>query len=374
MKNEMIGMVLAGGKGTRLGKLTQANAKPAVPFGGKYRIIDFALSNCSNSGVTTVGVMTQYEPMVLNTHIGTGAPWDLDVDNGGAFILQPYSSNEGEKWFNGTANAIYQNIDFIDTINPKYVLVLSGDHIYKMNCDKMLTFHKETHADCTVAVKPVDMAEASRFGIMNTDEEQKITAFEEKPAHPQSNLASMGIYIFTWDKLRAYLTNDPEGMEDFGKDVIPAYLERGERLYAYAFQGYWKDVGTIQSLWEANMEFLDPNHPLAIRDASWPVVTKNTATPPQFIAPEGFVQDTLVSDGAIIRGTVTHSVLSEGVLIGKNTRVTSSVLMSNAKLGHNVRVEYAIIGENAELSDDAEVIGTPDNIKVVGYDEVIGGE
>ncbi|MDO4670148.1 MAG: glucose-1-phosphate adenylyltransferase [Aerococcus sp.] len=374
MKNEMIGMVLAGGKGTRLGKLTQANAKPAVPFGGKYRIIDFALSNCSNSGVTTVGVMTQYEPMILNTHIGTGAPWDLDVDNGGAFILQPYSSNEGEKWFNGTANAIYQNIDFIDSVNPKYVLILSGDHIYKMNYDKMLTFHKENNADCTVAVKPVDMAEASRFGIMNTNDQQQITEFEEKPAEPKSNLASMGIYIFTWDKLRDYLTKDPDGMVDFGKDVIPAYLNNKERLYAYAFEGYWKDVGTIQSLWEANMEFLDHDHPLAIRDASWPVVTKNTATPPQFIAPEGFVQDTLVSDGAIIRGIVTHSVLSEDVLIGKNTRVTSSVLMSGAKLGHNVRVEYAIIGENAELGDNAEIIGTPDDIKVVGYDEVIGGE
>ncbi|MDO4680353.1 MAG: glucose-1-phosphate adenylyltransferase [Aerococcus sp.] len=374
MKNEMIGMVLAGGKGTRLGKLTQANAKPAVPFGGKYRIIDFALSNCSNSGVTTVGVMTQYEPMILNTHIGTGAPWDLDVGNGGAYILQPYSSNEGEKWFNGTANAIYQNINFIDSVNPEYVLILSGDHIYKMNYDKMLDFHKENDADCTVAVKPVDMEEASRFGIMNTDDDNKIVEFEEKPEYPKSNLASMGIYIFTWKKLRAYLTSDPDGMEDFGKNVIPAYLENKERLYAYAFEGYWKDVGTIQSLWEANMEFLDQDHPLNIRDASWPVVTRNTATPPQFIAPEGYVQDTLVSDGAIIRGIVTHSVLSESVLIGKNTRVTSSVLMSGAKLGHNVRVEYAIIGENAEMSDNSEVIGTPDDIKVVGYDEVIGGE
>ncbi len=274
MKSEMLAMILAGGKGTRLGKLTQDIAKPAVPFGGKYRIIDFPLSNCANSGITTVGVMTQYEPLVLNDHIGNGAPWGLDVSDGGAAVLQPYSSSEGEKWFKGTANAIYQNVAFVDSHQPKYVLILSGDHIYKMNYEAMLQEHIKNEADCTVGVIPVPMEEASRFGIMNTDEAGRIVEFEEKPAEPKNNLASMGIYIFNWELLRQYLVNDPEEMEDFGHDVIPAYLENQERLYAYSFHGYWKDVGTIDSLWEANMEFLEPNHPLNIRKIPGPSFRK----------------------------------------------------------------------------------------------------
>lgn len=373
MKNEMLGMILAGGKGTRLGKLTKEIAKPAVPFGGKYRIIDFPVSNCANSGIRTVGVMTQYEPMVLNDHIGNGSPWDLHSNHGGAVVLQPYSSNEGEKWFKGTANAIYQNISFIDKIDPEYVLILSGDHIYKMNYQPMLAMHKEKSADCTVGVIPVPIEEASRFGIMNTDEESRIVEFEEKPADPKSNLASMGIYIFTWKKLREYLTSNPEAMEDFGHDVIPAYLSNKEALYAYAFDGYWKDVGTIDSLWEANMEFLDPNHPLNIRENSWPISSKNVVTTPQFLAEESQVEDSMVCDGCIIRGRVTNSVLSQDVLIGKGSIIEKSVIMSGSKVGTNVTIKYAIIGENAQIEDGAEVIGSLGNIKVVGYEEEVGG-
>lgn len=373
MKNEMIGMILAGGKGTRLGKLTKEIAKPAVPFGGKYRIIDFPLSNCANSGIRTVGVMTQYEPMILNDHIGNGSPWDLDTNHGGAVVLQPYSSNEGEKWFNGTANAIYQNITFIDSVNPVYVLILSGDHIYKMDYEPMLEMHKDNNADCTVAVIPVPMEEASRFGIMNTDDENRIIEFDEKPAEPKSNLASMGIYIFTWKKLREYLVSDPEGMEDFGHDVIPAYLENSEAIYAYAFNGYWKDVGTIESLWEANMEFLNPNHPLNIRDTSWPISSKNVVTTPQFLTSESHVEDAMVCDGCFIRGTVIKSIISQDVYVGKGSVIEQSVIMSGAKIGTNAVVKYAIIGENAYIMDNAQVIGSPGNIQVVGYEEKVGG-
>lgn len=373
MKNEMIAMILAGGKGSRLGKLTKEIAKPAVPFGGKYRIIDFPLSNCANSGIRTVGVMTQYEPLVLNDHIGNGSNWDLDANDGGAFVLQPYSSNEGEKWFRGTANAIYQNIGFIDRVNPDYVLVLSGDHIYKMDYAPMLEMHKKNNSDCTVGVIPVPMEEASRFGIMNTDDQNRVVEFEEKPAHPKSNLASMGIYIFSWKKLREYLTSDPEGMEDFGHNVIPAYLNNGESLYAYAFNGYWKDVGTIDSLWEANMEFLDPNHPLNIRDREWPVFSKNVVTTPQFLTIECKVEDAMICDGCLIRGTVVDSVISQDVLVDFDSVVEQSVVMSGAKIGVNATVKYAIIGEGAQIKAGAEVIGEPGNIQVVGYLEEVGG-
>ena len=373
LNNEMIAMILAGGKGTRLGKLTKSIAKPAVPFGGKYRIIDFTLSNCMNSGITTVGVMTQYEPMILNDHIGNGDSWNLDTRDGGAFVLQPYSSSDGEKWFNGTANAIYQNMSFIDSKNPEYVLILSGDHIYKMDYAPMLAAHKANGADCTVAVKPVPMNEASRFGIMNTDDEGKIVEFEEKPENPKSNLASMGIYIFTWDKLREYLTQDPEGMEDFGQNVIPAYLNNDEKLFAYSFDGYWKDVGTIDSLWEANMEVLDQEHPLQIRDKGWPIFSRNTITTPQFLSTESVVENAMICDGCIILGSIKNSILSPNVLVGKDSTIANSIIMKGSSIGENVKIEYAILGEDAVVSDGLEVIGTPDNIAVIGYEEVVGG-
>lgn len=373
LNNEMIAMILAGGKGTRLGKLTKSIAKPAVPFGGKYRIIDFTLSNCMNSGITTVGVVTQYEPMILNDHIGNGDSWDLDTRDGGAFVLQPYSSSDGEKWFNGTANAIYQNVSFIDSKNPEYVLILSGDHIYKMDYAPMLAAHKANGADCTVAVKPVPMNEASRFGIMNTGDEGKIVEFEEKPENPKSNLASMGIYIFTWDKLREYLTQDPEGMEDFGQNVIPTYLNNDEKLFAYSFDGYWKDVGTIDSLWEANMEVLDQEHPLQIRDKAWPIFSRNTVTTPQFLSIESVVENTMICDGCIIRGSIKNSILSPNVLVGKDSVIANSIIMKGSSIGKNVKIEYAILGEDAVVSDGSEVIGTPDNITVIGYEEVVGG-
>ncbi|AEA00796.1 glucose-1-phosphate adenylyltransferase [Aerococcus sp. Group 1] len=373
MKSEMLAMILAGGKGTRLGKLTQDIAKPAVPFGGKYRIIDFPLSNCANSGITTVGVMTQYEPLVLNDHIGNGAPWGLDVSDGGAAVLQPYSSSEGEKWFKGTANAIYQNVAFVDSHQPKYVLILSGDHIYKMNYEAMLQEHIKNEADCTVGVIPVPMEEASRFGIMNTDEAGRIVEFEEKPAEPKSNLASMGIYIFNWELLRQYLVNDPEEMEDFGHDVIPTYLENQERLYAYSFHGYWKDVGTIDSLWEANMEFLEPNHPLNIREDTWPIFSKVAFAPPQFMSGESHVEDSMICDGTINRGSIKNSVISQNVTIGKGSLIENSVIMSGAKIGQNVEIKYAILGENAEVMDNTRFVGEVHDIQVAGYEEIIGG-
>lgn len=373
LNNEMIAMILAGGKGTRLGKLTKSIAKPAVPFGGKYRIIDFTLSNCMNSGITTVGVMTQYEPMILNDHIGNGDSWDLDTRDGGAFVLQPYSSSDGEKWFNGTANAIYQNVSFIDSKQPEYVLILSGDHIYKMDYAPMLAAHKANNADCTVAVKPVPIDEASRFGIMNTDDEGKIIEFEEKPKSPKSNLASMGIYIFTWEKLREYLMKDPEGMEDFGQNVIPAYLNNNEKIFSYSFDGYWKDVGTIDSLWEANMEVLDQDHPLQLRDKAWPIFSRNTMTTPQFLSTESVVENAMICDGCIIRGSILNSILSPNVLVGKDSLISNSIIMKGSSIGENVKIEYAILGEDAVVSNGSSVIGTPDNIAVIGYEEVVGG-
>lgn len=374
MKNEIIALILAGGKGSRLGKLTQDIAKPAVPFGGKYRIIDFPLSNCSNSGINTVGVMTQYEPFVLNEHIGGGEAWGLDVKDGGASILQPYTSNDGEKWFKGTANSVFQNISFIDLKQPKYVLILSGDHIYKMDYRRMLETHKKNNADCTIAVIPVPIEEASRFGIMNTNGDGQIIEFEEKPPNPKSNLASMGIYIFTWDKLREYLKNAPNTLEDFGKDVIPTYLKNGEHLCAYKFEGYWKDVGTINSLWEANMEFLVPDHPLNIRDYEWQIYSKNVVSPPLFVQQNAKVSDSIITDGAIIQGDIIHSIISGDVSVGENSIIKDSVIMAGTKVGSEVFIEYAIIGEDAYIADNANIRGTPDNILVIGYEESVGGE
>lgn len=372
-------MVLAGGQGTRLGKLTRETAKPAVPFGGRYRIIDFVLSNCANSNIKEVGIVTQYEPLELNDHIGNGEPWGLSGHGKGATILQPFTNSQGENWFKGTANAITRNVSFIDSRDPDTVLVLSGDHIYKMDYDAMLKKHIETGADLTVGVLPVDIKEASRFGIMNTDDTGRIIEFEEKPAEPKSNLASMGIYIFNWKKLRKYLLEDKESNEenkemlDFGHDVIPAFLENNEKIYAYAFNGYWKDVGTIDSLWEANMEFLDPNHSLNIRDDDWRIYSRNMIAPPQCVSKNGEVKESMMADGAYIEGKVAHSIISQNVSLGENSTVKDSVIMANAKIGKDVKIEYAIIGEYANIKDGAQIIGTRDDIQVIGYEEEVGG-
>ena len=374
MKNEMLGVILAGGKGTRLGKLTHNQAKPAVPFGGRYRIIDFTLSNCVNSGVKNIGVITQYQPLNLNAHIGNGASWGLDDLNAGVTILQPYSNNEGSKWFEGTAHAIYQNIGYIDQMDPEYILILSGDHIYKMDYEAMLDQHKETGASLTVAVIDVPWDEASRFGIMNTDDNNRIIDFEEKPAEPKSNHASMGIYIFNWKRLREVLVNSftrNQDMVDFGKNVIPYYLKSGESVFAYNFKGYWKDVGTIDSLWHANMEFLDENNELNLQDRTWRIYSRNPIAPPQIIAETAEIKDAMIVDGSYIAGKVDHSILSANVRIQTGSVVTDSVIMPGAKIGKNVTIHRAIIGEAAVIGDDVVIDGT-DEIAVIGNKEVVG--
>lgn len=370
----MLGVILAGGKGTRLGKLTHNQAKPAVPFGGRYRIIDFTLSNCVNSGVKNIGVITQYQPLNLNAHIGNGASWGLDDLNAGVTILQPYSNNEGSKWFEGTAHAIYQNIGYIDQMDPEYILILSGDHIYKMDYEAMLDQHKETGASLTVAVIDVPWDEASRFGIMNTDDNNRIIDFEEKPAEPKSNHASMGIYIFNWKRLREVLVNSftrNQDMVDFGKNVIPYYLKSGESVFAYNFKGYWKDVGTIDSLWHANMEFLDENNELNLQDRIWRIYSRNPIAPPQIIAETAEIKDAMIVDGSYIAGKVDHSILSANVRIQTGSVVTDSVIMPGAKIGKNVTIHRAIIGEGAVIGDDVVIDGT-DEIAVIGNKEVVG--
>ena len=372
----MLAMILAGGQGTRLGKLTKNIAKPAVPFGGRYRIIDFTLSNCINSGIKRVGVVTQYQPLSLNNHIGNGSSWGLDGIDSGVTILQPYSSSDGEKWFEGTAHAIYQNISYIDQMDPQYVLVLSGDHIYKMNYEAMLEEHIANNASLTVAVLEVPLKEASRFGIMNTDEHDRIIEFDEKPAEPKSNLASMGIYIFNWGRLRSVLLNNysKDGqMLDFGKHVIPSYLEAGENVYAYRFNGYWKDVGTIDSLWEASMEFISLENELHMRDKRWRIFSKNTISPPHFITETASVSHSLVVDGCYVAGTVKNSILSTGVQVKKGSTIESSVIMPGATIGKNVKIKNAIIGENAIIGDNT-VVYNENDIEVIGYSEVIGGK
>lgn len=372
----MIAMILAGGQGTRLGLLTKQTAKPAVPFGGKYRIIDFALSNCANSGINDVGVVTQYQPLELNDHVGDGSAWGLNSRGGGATILQPYSSADGEKWFEGTANAIFQNISYIDSKNPDYVLILSGDHIYKMDYSEMLDFHKKKEASLTVGVLPVSLEEASRFGIMNTDQSDRIVEFEEKPEEPKSNLASMGIYIFNWPILRQYLMEDAaedRELQDFGKNVIPTYLDNGERTFAYAFEGYWKDVGTVNSLWEANMEILDPEHELHRSEAEWRVYSNNPIAPPQFITDHASISDSYVADGVYVAGTIRHSILSLNVKVGLDSHIENSIIMSNVTIGSGCRIENAIIGEKAVVADGASIVGTEDDIAVVGFKDIVGG-
>ena len=352
IKKEMIAMLLAGGQGSRLGVLTAKVAKPAVSFGGKYRIIDFPLSNCINSGGDTVGVLTQYQPLRLNTHIGIGMPWDLDRNVGGVTVLPPYEKSTNSEWYTGTANAIYQNLDYIDTYNPDYVLILSGDHIYKMDYEVMLDFHKENNADVTIAVMPVPMEEASRFGIMITDDNNQITEFEEKPEHPRSNLASMGIYIFSWPILRnALIQLSSQPNCDFGKHIIPYCHDNGNRLFAFEFNGYWKDVGTLGSYWEANMELIDIIPEFNLYEEFWKIYTKSDAVPPQYVSAESKIEKSLITGGAEIYGDVYNSVIGAGVTIGKGTVVRDSIIMKNTTIGENCTIDKAIIAEEVEISD-----------------------
>lgn len=365
-KQEVVAMLLAGGQGSRLGVLTQKIAKPAVPYGGKYRIIDFPLSNCVNSGIEAVGVLTQYQPLVLNEYIGNGQPWDLDGMNVGVQILSPYEKKGGADWYSGTANAIYQNINYIDRYNPEYVVILSGDHIYKMDYSKMVAYHKEHDADCTIAVIDVPLAEASRFGILNTNPDGSIYEFDEKPAHPKSTNASMGIYVFSWDKLRKYLIEDeanPDSSNDFGKDILPKMLADGQRMFAYAFSGYWKDVGTIESLWESNMDLLDPNVTLDLADENWKIYSRNPVVAPHYVSPTGVVQNSLISDGCIIEGNVDFSVLFSNVTIAPGAVVNDSILMPGVVVEEGAVIQYAIVSENAVIKKNAVVGARPEDIE-----------
>ena len=357
-------MLLAGGQGSRLYALTSHVAKPAVPFGGKYRIIDFPLSNCVNSGIDTVGVLTQYRPLELNAYIGNGSPWDLDRSDGGVHILPPYM-REGEQgtWYKGTANAIYQNINFLETYDPEYVLILSGDHIYKMDYAQMLRRHKQANAACTISVMEVPWEEAPRFGIMNVDENDDIYEFEEKPKEPKSNLASMGIYIFTWSKLREYLIADeadPNSSNDFGKNIIPAMLNAGETMTAYRFQGYWKDVGTIDSLWDANMDMLFPENGIAPYDTEWPIYARTPIKPPHFMGSTAKVDHSLVTGGCEVYGTVENSVLFHSVIVEEGAVVRYSILMPGTVVKKGAVVEYAIVAESSVIGEGAKVGAAPD--------------
>ncbi len=356
IRKEMIAMLLAGGQGSRLGVLTSEVAKPAVTFGGKYRIIDFPLSNCVNSGIDTVGVLTQYQPLRLNTHIGIGIPWDLDRNHGGVTVLPPYEKSDNSEWYTGTANAIYQNLNYIENYHPEYVLILSGDHIYKMNYEVMLDFHKENNADVTIAAMPVPWEEANRFGLVITDENKQIQEFEEKPEHPRSNLASMGIYIFNWSVLReALVTMSEQRGCDFGKHIIPYCRENGRRMFAYEYNGYWKDVGTLGSYWEANMELIDLIPEFNLYEEYWKIYTKSEAIEPQYIAADAVTERCIIGEGAGIYGKVYGSVIGPGVIIGKDTVVRDSIIMQNTKIGENVVVNKSIIAENVKIGDNVEL-------------------
>ena len=356
IKKEMIAMLLAGGQGSRLGVLTSSIAKPAVTFGGKYRIIDFPLSNCINSGVDTVGVLTQYQPLRLNTHIGIGIPWDLDRNVGGVSILPPYEKSTNSEWYTGTANAIYQNLKYMEQFNPEYVLILGGDHIYKMDYEQMLEFHKENNADITMATIPVPMEEAHRFGIVITDAERRIVDFEEKPKNPRSNLASMGIYIFTWKVLKeALITLSEQPGCDFGKHIIPYCHQRGDRVFAYEFNGYWKDVGTLTSYWESNMELIDLIPEFNLYEEFWKIYTKAEVIPPQYIAPDAIVERAIIGEGAEIHGEVYNSIIGPGVLIRKGTVVRDSIIMKGVEIGHDTKVNKAIVAENTVIGWECEI-------------------
>ena len=378
-KNECIAMLLAGGQGSRLGVLTKNIAKPAVPYGGKYRIIDFPLSNCVNSGIYTVGVLTQYQPLELNDYIGNGGPWDLDRANGGVHILSPYQQIQGTEWYKGTANAIYQNIQFIDRYNPEYVAILSGDHIYKMDYAKMLQYHKQKDAACTIAMLEVPWEEASRFGLMFVDDDGRITAFEEKPKNPKSNKASMGVYMFTWEKLRKYLIDDeadPDSSNDFGKNVIPAMHEAGERLFAYGFDGYWKDVGTIDSLWEANLDLLNPKANIDLSDNSWKIYGRGAVTAPQYVSDKAVIENSLAAEGCEIEGKVDYSVLFSNVTVEEGAFVDYSIVMPGAVIKKGAVVQYAMVAENAVIEEGAVVGENPekcDNLENWGVSVVGAG-
>ena len=365
-KTEVVAMLLAGGQGSRLGVLTKSIAKPAVPYGGNYRIIDFPLSNCVNSGIYTVGVLTQYQPLVLNDYLGNGHPWDLDRLNGGVHVLSPYEAIGGAEWYKGTANAIYQNIAFIEKYDPKYVVVLSGDHIYKMNYANMIDFHKKNNADCTIAVLEVAWEEASRFGILATDENEQIYEFAEKPKEPKSNKASMGVYVFSWDKLKKYLIEDeadPNSANDFGKNIIPNMLNDGQRMFAYPFKGYWKDVGTIDSLWEANLDIINPNVDLDLSDKSWRIYSRTPDAPPHYIGENATVENSSISEGCDIDGLVDYSVVSSDVTVEEGAEVRFSVIMPGAVIKKGAKVYYSIIAENAVIEEDAQVGEIPENME-----------
>jgi len=372
-KNEMVAMILAGGQGSRLGVLTKKLAKPAVPFGGKYRIIDFPLSNCSNSGIYTVGVLTQYKPLELNAHIGIGEAWDLDRTQGGVSILPPYQEEKGGEWYKGTANAIYQNIEFVDRYDPEYILILSGDHIYKMDYTKMLDFHKEKQAEATIAVIEVPMDEACRFGIMNTREDLSVYEFEEKPKNPKNNLASMGVYIFNWKTLKKYLREDESdktSKNDFGMNIIPSMLGDGNKMVAYPFKGYWKDVGTIDSLWEANMDLIRDDNELDLHEEDWKIYSVNPVRPAQYIGENAKVSNSLIVEGCVVNGQVENSILFQGVQIGKNSVIRDSIIMTDAKIGDNVVIEKAIVGSGAIVRKDCK-ISLGDEIAIIGAKEEV---
>jgi glucose-1-phosphate adenylyltransferase len=374
-KKECIAMLLAGGQGSRLGVLTRKVAKPAVPFGGKYRIIDFALSNCTNSGIDTVGVLTQYQPLALNAYIGIGSPWDLNRRHGGVAVLPPFVRASGGEWYKGTANAVYQNIDFIENYDPKYVLVLSGDHIYKMDYAKLLDYHREKGATGTIAVIEVAWDEASRFGIMDVDASGAILEFEEKPSGPKSNLASMGVYIFNWPVLRHYLIEDernPDSVNDFGKNIIPHMLDSKEPLFAYPFRGYWKDVGTLESLWEANMDLLGDSPALDLNERDWRIYSVNPNQPPQFIADSSQVQNSLVNEGCVVKGLIQGSVVFPGVSIGEGAEVYDSVLMPNVKIGDHAIIRKAIIGSNTSIGNCSAIGGEVPNLGLTVIGEDLG--
>lgn len=391
-KKKSVAMLLAGGQGSRLYALTKNVAKPAVPYGGKYRLIDFPLSNCTNSGIDTVGVLTQYQPLELNEYIGNGQPWDLDKMNGGVHVLPPYETQTGASWYEGTANAIYQNIRFIERYDPQYVIVLGGDHIYKMDYSKMVDYHEKNNADCTIAVIDVPRAEASRFGIMICDEENKVTDFVEKPKEPKSTLASMGIYVFSWDKLRKYLIeneNDANAKrergeawsKDFGNDIITSMLRDGQRLFAYEFEGYWKDVGTLDSLWEANMDLLSPSVPLDLYDPSWKIYSRNSNMPPQYIGGNANIENSMIAEGSVIDGTVDFSIVFSGATIEAGATVNYSIIMPGTVIKSGAVVEYAIVGEDCVVECGAKIGTSPENIEnrddwgiaVVGHNVTISG-
>lgn len=370
-KKEVVAMLLAGGQGKRLKGLTKTLAKPAVYFGGTYRIIDFPLSNCANSGIDTVGVLTQYEPLILHSYVGIGSDWDLNRRKGGVFVLPPHEREGSNSWYRGTADAIYRNIHFVDQFDPEHVLILSGDHIYKMNYDAMLQYHKERDSDCTISVIDVPLSEASRFGLLNTNDNYEIFEFEEKPAMPRSTLASMGVYLFKWTVLRQHLLEseqDPNSTYDFGKDIIPLLLRNEKRLFAYPFDGYWKDVGTVQSLWEANMDLLVDDPPLNLNDPNWRIFSRNPNEPACYISKDAKVRSSIVNEGCVVHGNVNRSVLFYGVEVGEGSEITDSVIMPKVKIGKNVKIHKAIVSENMIIRDGS-IIGGKDQDEILLVDE-----